>query len=55
MWRDIAMANRKPLLETLDQFRKELDEVESMIQDKDGDALLELFSRAKQARDEHYE
>ncbi len=55
MWRDISMANRKPLLDTLDQFRQELDQIESMIRDKDDDALLELFSRAKRARDAHYE
>ncbi len=55
MWRDISMANRKPLLDTLDQFRKELDSIEAMIRNKEDDALLELFARAKQARDDHYE
>ncbi|HIJ35149.1 MAG TPA: prephenate dehydrogenase/arogenate dehydrogenase family protein, partial [Gammaproteobacteria bacterium] len=55
MWRDISLANRKPLLDTLDQFRKELDEIEAMIRGREGDGLLELFSRAKQARDDHYE
>ncbi len=55
MWRDISMANRKPLLETLGQFRKELDSIETMIRDKDDEGLLTLFTRAKQARDDHYE
>ncbi len=55
MWRDISMTNRQKLLETLDHFRQELDQVESMIRNGEGDQLLELFERAKQARDEHYE
>lgn len=55
MWRDISMANRKPLLDTLAMFRKELDQMETMIRNKEDDALLELFTRAKQARDDHYE
>ncbi|MBT7307401.1 MAG: prephenate dehydrogenase/arogenate dehydrogenase family protein [Gammaproteobacteria bacterium] len=54
MWRDIAMANRQPLLDTLSRFRQDLEQVETMIRDGEGDALQTLFSRAKQVRDEHY-
>ena len=55
MWRDISIANRKPLLESLDQFRAGLDEIGGMIRNGDEDALLAVFARAKQAPDDHYE
>ncbi len=55
MWRDISMTNRQKLLQTLEHFRLELEQVESMIRNGEGDQLLELFERAKKARDDHYE
>lgn len=55
MWRDISMTNRQKLLQTLEHFRQELEQVESMIRNGEGDQLLELFERAKKARDDHYE
>jgi prephenate dehydrogenase len=55
MWRDISIANRKPLLDTLARFRNQLDEMEQMIRECDEAGLLALFERAKQARDDHYE
>ncbi len=55
MWRDIAMANREPLLEAVSSFRRELEQLEEMVRAEDGDALQALFSRAKKARDDHYE
>ncbi len=55
MWRDISIANRQPLLDALALFRQQLDGMERMIRDQDSEALLELFARAKQARDDHYE
>jgi len=55
MWRDISLANRDQLLQAIDSFQDELDLVKQMVQDEDGASLLELFSRAKKARDDHYE
>lgn len=55
MWRDISMTNREKLLQTLEHFRQQLDQVESMIRNEQGDELLDLFERAKKARDDHYE
>ncbi|MBC8518967.1 MAG: prephenate dehydrogenase/arogenate dehydrogenase family protein [Gammaproteobacteria bacterium] len=55
MWRDISLANREHLLQAIDLFQDELDQVKRMVRSEDGASLQELFSRAKQARDEHYE
>ncbi|WJW76689.1 prephenate dehydrogenase/arogenate dehydrogenase family protein [Thiohalobacter sp. IOR34] len=53
MWRDICLANRAALLDMIERFNRDLGEMTRAIEDGDGDALLEIFSRAKQARDEH--
>ena len=52
MWRDIAIANRPALLQSMDLFTTHLDELRAAIEAGDGDALLQTFSRAKAARDE---
>tara|TARA_R100000005_G_scaffold68487_1_gene36395 strand:+ start:7071 stop:7997 length:927 start_codon:yes stop_codon:yes gene_type:complete len=52
MWRDIAIANRPALLQSMDLFAAHLDELRAAIEAGDGDALLQTFSRAKAARDE---
>lgn len=51
MWRDICMANRDALLESLHGFQKDLKKIYAAIKEGDGDTLSEIFSRAKQARD----
>lgn len=51
MWRDICMANRDALLESLHGFQKDLKKIYAAIKDGDGDTLSEIFSRAKHARD----
>lgn len=50
MWRDICLANRQPLLSRIDDLRAELAEVAALIEAADGEALLQLFQRAKAAR-----
>lgn len=51
MWRDICLANRDAILSMLERFAGELDTLTGLIEAGDGDALLSLFSRAKEARD----
>lgn len=51
MWRDICLANREALLEMMGRFRDDMDRLAEAIEQGDGDTLLEIFRRAKQARD----
>lgn len=50
MWRDITLANRDALLEELDALGEKLRSVRGLIADRDGRALEQVFSRARQAR-----
>jgi len=51
MWRDICLANRKPLLVELRRYGGELERVRRMLERGDGRALHTLFSGARGARD----
>lgn len=51
MWRDICIANRAALLEALQAYRDDLDEITAEVDAGDGEALLARFTRAKTARD----
>ena len=51
MWRDICLANRDAILGGLHGFQKDLKKIRDAIKNSDGDALSEIFSRAKHARD----
>jgi prephenate dehydrogenase len=50
MWRDICMANRDALLELLDAYSDELELARGAIENADGDALSDMFERARSAR-----
>ncbi len=50
MWRDICLANREALLEELDRYRAQLDDLRAALARSDGQALEETFSVARQAR-----
>ena len=50
MWRDICLANRVSLLEELDNYRAELDELRDVLQRGDGGALENTFDVARTAR-----
>lgn len=52
MWRDICMSNREAVLVMMERYQKEMAVLKSAIENNDADALYELFSRAKEARDE---
>lgn len=51
MWRDICIANREALMRMLARFSGELAELAAAVERGDGEALLEIFARAKGARD----
>jgi prephenate dehydrogenase len=51
MWRDVCLANGDALIELIDGYKKELDEVAVAIKQKDADKLLQLFGKAKLERD----
>ena len=51
MWRDIALANRKHLLASLQQFSQDLRRFQKTLQRNDSGAITKFFARAKQNRD----
>ncbi len=53
MWRDICLANREALSKMLAAFAEEMSDLADTIARGDGDHLLEVFTRAKQARDRY--
>ena len=52
MWRDICLANRSALLEELDCYRAQLDELRDALQRGDGSRLEGIFEIARTARRE---
>lgn len=50
MWRDIAMANRDALLQELKAYHQKTESLISILEDKDANALFDMFERASQAR-----
>ena len=53
MWRDICIANREPLGAMLERFGDEMKDLAATIRRGDADHLLEIFARAKAARDRY--
>ncbi|MCB1877464.1 MAG: prephenate dehydrogenase/arogenate dehydrogenase family protein [Chromatiales bacterium] len=53
MWRDICLANRDALGDLLERFSVEMVDLAASIRAGDGDRLLEIFERAKAARDNY--
>lgn len=50
MWRDICLANREALLDELDVYRAQLDELRLALAKSDGERLEEVFGIARKAR-----
>lgn len=50
MWRDISIANQQALLTALDTYLLTLNDVRTLLAQKDGAGLMELYERASQAR-----
>lgn len=53
MWRDICLSNREALGEMLARFAEELTDLSQTLRDGNGEHLLEIFERAKAARDRY--
>ena len=53
MWRDICIANREALSAMLARFGVEMTDLAESIRRADGEHLLEIFERAKAARDRY--
>lgn len=53
MWRDICIANREALGAALARFSAEMGDLAETIRRGDGEHLLEIFARAKAARDRY--
>jgi prephenate dehydrogenase len=54
MWRDICLANRAPLSEAIEEYSRDLDCLAQAIKNGDGETIMEIFRRAKHARDNLY-
>ena len=52
MWRDIAVMNRKHLLDAIGRFAEGLEEFRALLKRNEPGALEDYFKRAKELRDE---
>lgn len=52
MWQDICLANKEALIEHLDHFTQDLQQLRCALEDNNGDYLKQVFVRAKQSRDD---
>jgi cyclohexadieny/prephenate dehydrogenase len=50
MWRDVFLNNREAVLEMLGRFSEDLAALQRAIRWGDGEALFELFTRAREVR-----
>lgn len=55
MWHDIALANQDALASLLEQFSLDLQKLAEAVREGDSDYLKNIFTRAKQVRDEYME
>ncbi|MFQ5468970.1 MAG: prephenate dehydrogenase [Gammaproteobacteria bacterium] len=51
MWRDICVSNSNAIIDVLDRFNQEIDQVRSEIASGNGELLMELFTRVKAIRE----
>lgn len=55
MWRDICIHNREAILKAMDRYQADLDLLREAIENGDETGLMEIFKRAKSARDTYAE
>jgi prephenate dehydrogenase len=53
MWRDICISNKEALSKMMENYSAEMKELAETIRQGDGQHLLEIFERAKAARDRY--
>lgn len=51
MWRDICLSNSTAILAMMNNYQNEMERLKTAIEQSDDEALLKIFSDAKQARD----
>ena len=51
MWRDICLENKEAILSALNSYQKDLAELSQLIEEENGEALVEVFSHSKATRD----
>jgi prephenate dehydrogenase len=51
MWHDISLANADALLQMIDQYAEQLQQLRSAIADRDSEQIMALYGNAKAARD----
>lgn len=51
MWRDVCLANADALLAMMNRYRDDLGVIEEAVRKRDSERLLQIFTRAKSARD----
>jgi len=51
MWRDICLNNSEAILAMMNNYQKQIDGLKDSIQKGDGEAVLKIFTDAKNARD----
>lgn len=51
MWRDICLENKEAILSALNNFQQDLSDLSSLIEDENGEALIDIFTQAKATRD----
>ncbi len=54
MWRDICVTNKDAILELLYQYQQDLNKIEMAIRNEDSHYLIDVFERAKGARDTRF-
>lgn len=54
MWRDICLGNKQAILNLLDEYHQGINKIEQAIKEEDGEYLIEVFARAKKARDTRF-
>lgn len=51
MWRDICIENRDAILESIEDFQQNLQQLRDQVAAADSDAILDVFTHAKSVRD----
>jgi prephenate dehydrogenase len=51
LWRDVCLANREALRGDIACYRRMLDRIDALLEQRDGEGLLDLYTRARNARD----
>lgn len=52
MWRDIFLSNKKSVIESIDTYQETIETIKKKILADDGDALVEIFKRANDIREQ---